>query len=151
MTRFEEQYLKFWQELGIGKKMVLSTSLNNIVTSRTMSIIILNEKLYFQTDRLFRKYDQLKGNPHVALCIDNIQIEGHCNEIGLPVDHKDFCMAYKEYFANSFNRYSLLKNERLFAVAPTFIERWLYIDGVPYLQTFDIRDKKYTLEQYSGV
>ncbi len=40
-----------------------------------MSIIIDGGKFYFQTDKDFRKYEQIKGNPHVALCIDNLSIE----------------------------------------------------------------------------
>lgn len=147
---FEEEYLKFWQEFGKSKKMVLSTALNDIVTSRTMSMIHLNCNLYFQTDCTLRKYNQLKSNPHVALCIDNIQIEGLCNEIGNPIEHEDFCNAYKECFASSFNRYTLLKNERLFVVIPTMIERWVYIDGIPYLQLFDVKNRKYISKQYVG-
>ena len=65
---FGEAYEKLWKELGVNKKMVLSSSFENIVTSRTMSSIILNEKFYFQTDKAFRKYSQLKGNCNVALC-----------------------------------------------------------------------------------
>lgn len=145
---FEEQYIKFWQEFGESRTMVLSTSLNDIVTSRTMSMIALNGKLYFQTDKTFRKYDQLSQNPHIALCKDNIQIEGECSELGIPADNEEFCNMYKKFFPDSFSRYTLLKNERLFAVAPAFIERWLYIDGVPYMETFDVKDKKYVLKQY---
>lgn len=148
---FEEEYLKFWQEFGKSRKMVLSTSLNDAVTSRTMSVVVLDEKLYFQTDKTFRKYNQLKGNPRVALCIDNIQIEGQCNEMGILIDNEKYCNAYKEHFPDSFNRYSLLKNERLFAVMPTYIERWIYIDSVPYMQIFDVKNRKCTLEQYFGV
>lgn len=148
---FEEEYLKFWQEFGKSKKMVLSTSLNDIVTSRTMSIINLNNILYFQTDHTFRKYDQLKNNTHVALCIDNIQIEGSCNEIGKPIENEDFCNAYRECFTSSFNRYTMLNNERLFAVIPTFIERWVYINNFPYMQIFDIKNRKYILKQYFGI
>ena len=47
---FQERYQQFWEELGSGKVMVLSTSLNGIVSSRSMSIVILKEKLFFQTD-----------------------------------------------------------------------------------------------------
>lgn len=148
---FKEEYLKFWQELGKSRKMVLSTSLNDIVTSRTMSVVHLNNKLYFQTDNTFRKYNQLQSNPHVALCIDNIQIEGLCNEIGTPIEDEDFCNAYKECFAGSFSSYSSLENERLFAVRPTFIERWVYIDDLPYMQILDVKNKKYILKQYLGV
>lgn len=148
---FEEEYMKFWKTFGKAKKMVLSTSLNDIVTSRTMSIVILNRKLYFQTDNTFRKYNQLKSNPQVALCVDNIQIEGQCTEIGIPSDNDDFCNAYKELFSGSYNRYTKLKNERLFIVIPTFIERWVYIDGIPYMEIFDIENKNYLLKKYEGV
>ena len=145
---FEEQYAKFWRELGKSKLMVLSTSLNDVVTSRTMSFVVLDRKLYFQTDKIFRKYNQLKGNPNVSLCIDNIQIEGQCSEMGKPIENADFCAVYKECFTGSFNRYSSLENERLFAVTPTFIERWHYMDNVPYMETFDIENKKYSLKKY---
>ena len=128
--------------------MVLSTSLNQAVTSRMMSIVALDEKLYFQTDRTLRKYEQLKGNPSVALCIDNIQIEGRCKEIGKPDDNVTFLNSYKESFVSSFQRYSLLENERLFVIEPVFIERWRYIDGAPYVESFDILNEKYMLKAY---
>lgn len=146
--QFEEAYLKFWQELGKSRTMVLSTSFNNIVTSRTMSLIILDKRLYFQTDKTFRKYEQLKGNPNVALCVDNIQIEGQCKEIGIPKDNLNFLNAYKESFASSFNRYSLLENERLFMVEPFLIERWVYISGVPYMEIFDVLNERHILKRY---
>ena len=148
---FEDAYINFWQDIGASKKMVLSTSLDNIVTSRTMSVVILNEKFYFQTDRTFRKYNQLKGNSNVALCVDNIQIEGYCNELGIPSENAEFSNAYQKHFLSSYNRYSSLENERLFAVTPTFIKRWLYIDNVPYIEMFDITNRKYSLVQYLGI
>lgn len=149
---FAEEYSSLWKSLGESKIMVLSTSLNNVVTSRPMSIIILdNNKLYFQTDRTFRKYEQLKGNPVVALCVENIQIEGQCKEVGVPSDNTEFCNAYKKHFTSSFNRYSSLENERLFMVQPTFIERWRYINNLPYMETFDVQNNKHILQQYSGV
>ena len=148
---FEEKYKKFWDEFGGARKMVLSTSLKDHVTSRMMSIVAMDEKLYFQTDCTFRKYNQLKGNCNVALCADNIQMEGIAAEIGHPMEHVVFCNAYKNSFSSSFARYSALENERLFVVELTFIEKWLYIDGVPYMETFDIKNKKYLLQQYKGV
>ncbi len=147
---FEEEYMSFWTEFGKSKKMVLSTSYHDVVTSRTMSVVSLGGMLYFQTDKTFRKYEQLTNNHNVALCIDNLQIEGQCTEIGNPIDHEDFCIAYKAAFADSFHRYTMLKNERLFAVTPTFIERWIYLNGAPYMQIFDVKNKRYLLKQYSG-
>lgn len=148
---FQEAYSKFYREFGESKKMVLSTSLNDIVTSRMMSMIVLHEKFYFQTDQNFRKYGQLKGNPNVSLCIDNVQIEGLCEEIGRPLDNTEFSDAYKKYFVSSYNRYTSLDNERLFVIAPTFIRRWLYIENILYIETFDVRNRNYELTQYIGI
>ena len=131
--------------------MVLSTSLNDIVTSRTMSIIVLDEKIYFQTDKTLRKYRQLKGNSNVSLCIDNIQIEGYCEEVGRPLENIEFSNAFKKHFLSSYTRYTSLQNERLFEVIPTRIERWLYIDNAPYIEIFDVANKRYSLNQYVGM
>lgn len=148
---FEEKYFKFWQEFGESKKMVLSTALNDVVTSRMMSMIVLDKELYFQTDRTFRKYSQLKGNPNVSLCIDNIQIEGYCEEIGKPSEYLEFSDAYKKCFPSSYLRYTALESERLFVVKPTFIERWLYIDQKPYIEILDVSNKQYSLKLYKGI
>mgnify|MGYP002800055151 FL=1 len=148
---FITAYENFYKELGESKKMVLSTSLNDVVTSRMMSIVVLNKKIYFQTDRTFRKYNQIKENPKVSLCIDNIQIEGECEKVGMPSDNAEFVEAYKKHFPSSYTRYSCLKNERLFVVTPTFVEKWLYIDGIPYIEIFDIVHRQYELRQYVGV
>lgn len=74
--------------------------------------------------------------------------EGKCIEIGHPIDNEGFCKAYSELFTASFNQYTKLKSERLFAVTPTFIEMWVYIDKVPYIEKFDVKNKKYTSTQY---
>ena len=76
-----------------------------------MSIVVLNKKIYFQTDRTFRKYKQIKENPQVSLCIDNIQMEGYCEQVGIPSDNAEFVDVYKKHFLNSYTRYSCLKNE----------------------------------------
>lgn len=148
MGRFEKQYALFWQELGESGRMVLSTSLNDVVTSRMMSIVTVGERLYFQTDKAFRKYEQIKANPYVALCMDNVQIEGICSEIGKPSENGEFVCAYKKHFPSSYERYSMLEMERLFAVTPVFIERWRYLGGNPYIEIFDVKNKQYRLAEY---
>ena len=88
---------------------------------------------------------------NVSLCIDNIQIEGKCEELGHPLDNEEFCNIYRTYFMDSYNNYSALKNERLFMVTPIFIEKWLYIEGVPYIEQYDIENGKYMREKYCGI
>lgn len=151
MRLFREKYEAFLAEFGKGKAMVLSSSADNRVSSRMMSVVCNDGLFYFQTDKNFRKYYQLINNPYVALCTENIQIEGVCTEIGNPMDNTVFCNVYKECFSGSFKKYTLLKNERLFIVTPTFVERWLYIDTVPFIETFHIEAKEYKLSKYEGV
>ncbi len=138
------------REIGEARKMVLSTSLNDVVTSRMMSVVILDGRLYFQTDKTLRKYAQLTGNANVALCADNLQIEGHCEEEGHPLENAAFCAAYRKHFPGSYDAYTALKNERLFSVTPTRIERWVYLEGVPYLELFDAQAQRHSLTRYLG-
>ena len=149
MHTFSEKYKAFLSDFGKARKMVLSTSENDIVSSRMMSVIQMNGTFYFQTDCTFRKYRQLSGNRNVALCIDNIQIEGISEELGHPLDNADFCRQFEECFKGSFDAYTSLKNERLFAVKPVFIERWIYENGIPFIETFDVLKQDYSISNPS--
>lgn len=147
---FIEKYNNFIAEFGKGKTMVLSTSVDNIVSSRMMSVVLIDDLFYFQTDVGFKKYKQLIANPNVALCIDNIQIEGVAEELGLPIENTLFCERFKECYKGSYDAYTALKNERLFAVRPVYIERWIYKEKVPYIETFDFIEKEYQIRRYEG-
>lgn len=151
MDNFLSKYEAFLSDLGKGRIMVLSTSENNIVSSRMMSVVLINGIFYFQTDITFKKYRQLSNNHNVALCIDNIQIEGLCDEIGHPLQNALFCKQFQECFKGSYDAYSSLKNERLFAVKPTYVERWIYKEGVSFIETFDISKQSYKISKYIGV
>lgn len=76
MNEFLNKYNDFLPAFYKGKTMVLSSCEDNKVSSRMMSIVCIDGMFYFQTDMNFRKYRELIHNPQVALCIDNIQIEG---------------------------------------------------------------------------
>jgi hypothetical protein len=54
----------------------------------------------------------------VALCFENIQIEGIANIIGKPVEHNNIMEVYKEYYKISFENYSKLDKEILIEVIP---------------------------------
>lgn len=151
MSFFSEKYSDLMDQFGTSKEMVLSTAEKNIVSSRMMSVIQINGKLYFQTDKTFRKYRQIAQNPSVALCIDNIQIEGRCREIGRPLENNEFLQKFQRCFPDSYKRYSLLENEVLFEVTPTYIERWVYIDSVPFIEIYDISNEEYRLDEYKGI
>lgn len=151
MNTFSQKYGTFLSEFGKGRKMVLSTSENNRVSSRMMSVVQIDGIFFFQTDITFNKYHQIISDPNVALCIDNIQIEGICEEIGHPLKFTPFCNVFQECFKGSFDAYSSLENERLFAVKPIYVERWIYKDGVPYIETFDKKTQEHMLSKYMVV
>lgn len=127
--------------------MVLSTCFEGVVSSRMMSVVRIGELLYFQTCRNFRKYGQIAANPACALCIDNMQIEGVCENIGRPADHPDFMACYRQCFPSSFSMYSLLEDERLFCFTPSLVERYVYQNGSPFLEVLDFNDGSYMLHE----
>lgn len=151
MDIYSDKIKTFLSDFGSGRKMVLSTSENNRVSSRMMSVVQIGGEFYFQTDITMKKYHQISVNNNVALCIDNIQIEGECTEIGSPLNNSLFCDVFQECFKGSYDAYSALKNERLFVVKPLYIERWIYKDGVPYIEAFDMLAQQYSFNKYLGV
>ncbi len=146
---FDKKINEFYTEFGDSKIMVLSSSCNNKVSSRMMSIVFIDGKFYFQTDKKFRKYKQIADNPNIALCIDNIQIEGVCKECGRPSDNSKFLEIFKKNYNSSYEKYSNLKDEVLFEISPNYVQRWVYIDGKPYIQKFDFIKQEYNIFSYN--
>lgn len=150
MDIFDKQCAILFEQIGKHKKMVLSTSLKDYVTSRMMSVVITDNLFYFQTDKNFRKYGQLQGNNKASLCIENIQVEGICKEIGHPLDNPVFNDLFKEGFRGSYDRYSALIDERLFELKPAYIQRWIYVDNEPFIEIYDFGKKLYELKPYTA-
>lgn len=145
---FQEKINAFYNSFGVHRTMVLSSSFNDKVSSRMMSIVLIDGKFYFQTDRAFRKYNQIICNPNVALCDDNIQIEGICKETGKPIENNAFCELYKKYFKSSFDMYSNLENEVLFEITLGYIQKWVYENGKPFIEVFDLFSSNYSKSPY---
>lgn len=134
---FDEKVNKLFERLGESRVMVLATGAAKQISARSMSVVIYNNRFYFQTDRTFLKYRQLKENSNAALCCENISVEGSCRELGRPLDDRDFCRSYRKHFEGSFNAYSNLDNEVLFEFIPRVIKMWIYENDVPYTEVYD--------------
>ncbi|MFL0270089.1 inorganic diphosphatase [Candidatus Clostridium radicumherbarum] len=134
------------------KTMCLATSAYNRVTARSMSCIVINEKIYFQTDKTFLKYNQIMNNPYVALCVDNIQIEGLANIKGHPYSdrNKYFIEKFKREHNGSFLNYSHMENEIVVEVKPSLITLWKYKDGKPFRDFLDFINGKASREYYNN-
>ena len=148
---FVEKVQELFDELGSSKIMVLATSDYGNVTARSMSIIIYKNKFYFQTDKTFIKYNQIINNPNVALCFNNIQVEGACRELGHPLveENKFFAEKFKEHFINSYTAYSHMENEVLIEITPKKITSWKYND-TPYREFLNFDTKSYYKEIYNN-
>ena len=75
-----------FEMLGDWKIMALASSLNDYVMVRNVSCLFYDEKIYFKTDKNFRKTKQLLENPQVAVCWSGVQVEGLAANKGLVVD-----------------------------------------------------------------
>lgn len=147
---YKENKDLLFNKLGDHGVMCLATSQNDIVSARSMSVILYKQKFYFQTDANFKKYKQISENPNVALCMNNIQIQGVCVNLGHPLlsENSFFADLFKQFYQSSFENYSALKDEFLFEVTPTIITIWDYEDNKPYRAFYDFVNETYHKEYY---
>lgn len=135
---FEEGKALLFNKLGDYKIMALASSVNDYVMVRNVSCLIYDDKIYFKTDKNFRKTQQLFENPHVALCVGGVQVEGIAVNKGFVVDEPDrrFEKLYKKYLWQSYNAYSHEDSEIIIEVTPKFVEIWDEDEHRNAFQTF---------------
>ncbi len=123
---FEQAVALMFEKLGDFKIMALASSVNDYVMVRNVSCLFYDGKVWFKTDRNFRKTQQLIQNPNVALCWSGVQIEGTAKSCGLVVDEPDrkFETLYKKFLWGSYNKYSHEDTEIIIEVTPKFVEIW---------------------------
>ncbi|MTI61931.1 pyridoxamine 5'-phosphate oxidase family protein [Iocasia frigidifontis] len=130
--------------------MVLATSANDRVSARAMSCINKGLDIFFQTDKNFLKFKQLEKNPNVALCVDNVQIEGIAVQKGhiLNDENKYFLDLYKEKHYGSYKAYSHLEDNILIKVEPRLITLWKYEGNKSLREFLYVEDNKAVREYY---
>lgn len=148
---FEQAVALMFDKLGNSKIMALASSVNDYVMVRNVSCLFYDQKVWFKTDKNFRKTKQLYKNPQVALCYSGIQIEGIAKDKGLVVDEPDhrFEKLYKEYLWGSYNKYSHEDTEILIEVTPRFVEIWdTSEDNYAYQIFIDFEKENVTVKPY---
>ncbi len=123
---FEQASELMFEKLGDWKIMALASSVNDYVMVRNVSCLFYDNKVYFKTDKNFRKTQQLFQNSNVALCWSGVQIEGIAENKGLVVDEPDrrFEQLYQKHLWGSYNKYSHEDTEIIIEVTPKFVEIW---------------------------
>ena len=140
-----------FEKLGESKIMALASSVNDYVMVRNVSCLFYDNKVWFKTDKNFRKTQQLYQNPHVALCWSGVQIEGVAENKGLVVEEpgRRFEGLYKKYLWGSYNKYSHEDTEIIIAVTPKFVEIWdTSEDNYAYQIFLDFDKETVEVKQY---
>ena len=148
---FEEAVDIMFEKLGDWKVCALGTSVNNRVTVRNVSCLFYDGKIYFKTDKNFRKTKQLYENPNVGMCWSGIQIEGRAIDHGLVVDEpgRKFEKGFEKYLKNTYNAYSHKDTEILIEVVPEFAEVWdTSDDGRARMIYIDYKDHSVRTKEY---
>ena len=123
---FEKELEKVFKQISKEKFASLATTSQNKPTVRTLSIVFINGKIYFQTSIEYTKYKQIIENNNVALCIGNIQIEGIAIIKGKTIEQKEFIEVFKINHNNAYQKYSGLETSRVIEIDPLKITIWDY-------------------------
>lgn len=148
---YQEAVDRMFELLGDSKIMALASSLNDYVMVRNVSCLFYDEKIYFKTDKNFRKTKQLLENPHVAVCFSGVQVEGIAVNKGLVADEpgQRFANGYKKYLWQSYNKYSHEDTEILIEISPKYVEIWdTSDDGYAFQLFIDFEKKSVEIKPY---
>ena len=140
-----------FEKLGDSKIMALASSVNDYVMVHNVSCLFYDGKIWFKTDKNFRKTQQLYQNPHVALCWSGVQVEGIAENKGLVVDEpgRKFETLYQKYLWGSYNKYSHEDTEIIIEVSPKFVEIWdTSEDNYAYQLFLDFEKETVIVKQY---
>lgn len=138
MEMFQEELEKVLARVAKKGIAVLSTAAGEHVSSRPVSVVVYDEQIAFQTSTKLLKYQQMMDNQQVALCVDNIQIEGKAVLGVRPPENSQFSTVYKKRHLGSYNNYSHMDSTRVIEVQPEKITMWVYKDREPYIVTFQV-------------
>lgn len=148
---FQEAIEIMKKKMGNYKIMALASCVDNYPMVRNVSCLFYNDKIYFKTDKNFRKTQQLFQNNRVAMCFNGTQIEGTAENKGLVVNEEGriFEKKYKEYLWQSYNAYSHEDSEILIEVTPEFVEIWDEDENRQAYQIFiDFKTKQVEYKPY---
>lgn len=111
---------------------VLSTSLKDRVTSRTVCYVHEGDKIYILTGKRSGKCKQIQENPHVALCVNNLQITGTASLAGAPAQedrHAQVNELFKRKHSFYFERFAHFKAAVYIEIQCHQYKLWKFADG----------------------
>lgn len=126
--QYDEKYIEIIKFLESKNAIVVATADGDKVAARTVYFILHESSIYFLTSKAYSKYKQIIKKPNVALCVDNIQIEGIAYVKGHPCleQNKSILDCYLEKCPEKENnrRYIKHKNTVFIEVKISKIATW---------------------------
>lgn len=147
----KEEIIKFLESKD-NAIMVLATSHNDRVVARNVLIASNGLDLYFFTWGHSRKCIQIRENPRVALCKDDVQIEGVAEILGGLLDekNKEYADVLRNKFPDSVERWKYRPGMSIVRVRPTIIATaGGTIDDQIYLDYLDLENKTAYAEKWA--
>ena len=138
----KEEKIRFLEQ---NDRIVLATSLNNRVTVRTVNYASEGLTIIFGSWTHLKKIAQIRANAKVALCRDNVSIEGIAEMVGSPQDeeNKRFVGIYKKKLPGLFESWFAHFSGTVFVkVTPTLIVSFVSKDNKPFLEYLDLENKR---------
>lgn len=126
---------QFWQAVEEAERVTLSTSAENLVTTRTISPLAWEERVVFYTSGSSRKARQIGANPHVALSFGNYDVMGTAEILGGVEEPAllNIRQAYQKRYPGAFDPKdpTLAGDEVFIAVTVGELSQWIFEGAVP--------------------
>jgi general stress protein 26 len=143
-----QEKIKFLSEHMLA---ALATSADDRVTARTVDYASKGLDIYFLSWEHHTNCAQIKANPRVALCIDNLQIEGRAKILGSPLDAKNSKAAdiYRSKLPTMFNDFASRPGMVILKVIPDSIVSFVRSGSRRYWEYLDQTNKTaYVAEEF---
>lgn len=146
----KEEIIKFLESED-NVIMVLATSDNDRVLARNVLIASNGLDIYFFTWGHSRKCMQIEKNPRVALCKDNVQIEGVAEILGDLFDesNKHYTDIIRDKFPDAIKRWERYPGMVIARIRPTLVITGVNIKGEPYLEHLDLENETAYAERWA--
>lgn len=145
----KEELVKFLKSKD-SAVMVLATSCDDQVLARNVLIANDGLDLYLFTWRHSRKCAQIQANPRVALCKDNVQIEGVAEILGdlLAEETKEHMDIIRNRFPDAIKQWEHRPGMVVIRVRPTFVVVGASADP-PCLEFVDLENEVAYAEEWA--
>lgn len=121
--------------LHTAEVIYLSTSIQDVVSSRPVSPLNIGLRLFVRTSAASRKAKEMTLNPNIAVCAGNFYFTGKAKPLGSVYDDEnaEIKTAYIARYPNSFGKEDefIQSDEAFFELTMENVSEWVFVDGNP--------------------